>query len=198
MLLFLAGLVISTDTLLQPALLYGLSTLLQLSGVIIFIVRLAPKFVRVNWFAHNSSRFFAISAIFIVINIALSVFLTVSIINGNVSADNVPLGPSLALDYSIFLGVMTNAIFGLINDAAQELYPSWPWGEDILFWGMNIGVVGLLIALLSNIIVMQMIFMPIVDFSILIGLLTYARRMRSPVFGVLLRIFTKAWGKSLK
>ena len=90
---------------------------------------------------------------------------------------------------------MTNAIFGLINDATQERFPFWPWAEDILFWGMNIVVAGLLVALLSGIIVS--IFIPILDLSILIGLLTYARRMRSPVFVILLKILVKTLSQTL-
>jgi len=40
----------------------------------------------------------------------------------------------IPLDHSIFIGVMTNAIFGLINDATQERRSLWPWAEDVLFW----------------------------------------------------------------
>jgi len=47
----------------------------QVIGVIIYIIRFAPKLIRVNWLGHNSSRFFAISVLFVVVNIALTVYL---------------------------------------------------------------------------------------------------------------------------
>lgn len=179
-LLFLAGLAIGIGILLNLTPLYGLNTLLALIGVLIFIIRFAPKIIRVNWLGHNSSRFFAISALFVVVNIALTVYLTASLISGAFPADAIPSGLLIALDHSIFIGVMTNAIFGLINDATQERRTFWPWAEDVLFWGMNIGVTGFIIAQLSGILVLERIFTPIMGLSILLGLLTYGLRMRTP------------------
>ncbi len=179
-LLFLAGLAIGIGILLNLTPLYGLNTLLALIGVLIFIIRFAPKIIRVNWLGHNSSRFFAISALFVVVNIALTVYLTASLISGAFPADAIPPGLLIALDHSIFIGVMTNAIFGLINDATQERRTFWPWAEDVLFWGMNIGVTGFIIAQLSGVLVLERIFTPIMGLSILLGLLTYGLRMRTP------------------
>ena len=179
-LLFLAGLAIGIGILLNLTPLYGLNTLLALIGVLIFIIRFAPKIIRVNWLGHNSSRFFAISAVFVVVNIALTVYLTASLISGAFPADAIPSGLLIALDHSIFIGVMTNAIFGLINDATQERRTFWPWAEDVLFWGMNIGVTGFIIAQLSGVLVLERIFTPIMGLSILLGLLTYGLRMRTP------------------
>lgn len=179
-LLFLAGLAIGIGILLNLTPLYGLNTLLALIGVLIYIIRFAPKIIRVNWLGHNSSRFFAISALFVVVNIALTVYLTASLISGAFPADAIPSGLLVALDHSIFIGVMTNAIFGLINDATQERRTFWPWAEDVLFWGMNIGVTGFIIAQLSGVLVLERIFTPIMGLSILLGLLTYGLRMRTP------------------
>jgi hypothetical protein len=179
-LLFLAGLAIGVGILLNLTPLYGLNTLFAAVGVLIYIIRFAPKIVRVNWLGHNSSRFFAISALFVVVNIVLTVYLTVSLISGAFPAGAIPSGLLIALDHSIFVGVMTNAIFGLIHDATQERRTLWPWAEDVLFWGMNIGVTGFLIALLSGVLVLEKIFTPIMGVSILLGLLTYGLRMRTP------------------
>ncbi len=179
-LLFLAGLAIGLGALFDLTPLYGLNTLFALIGVLIYIIRFVPKIMRVNWLGHNSSRFFAISAFFVVVNIALTVYLTVSLISGAFPAGALPSGLLIALDHSIFVGVMTNAIFGLIHDATQERRTLWPWAEDVLFWGMNIGVIGFLIALLSGVLVLERIFTPIMGLSILLGLLTYGLRMRKP------------------
>ena len=177
-LLFLAGLAIGIGILLNLTPLYGLNTLFAVIGVLIYIIRFAPKIVRVNWLGHNSSRFFAISALFVVVNIALTVYLTASLISGAFPPGAIPSGLLIALDHSIFVGVMTNAIFGLIHDATQEQRTLWPWAEDVLFWGMNIGLIGFLITLLSGALVLERIFTPIMGLSILLGLLTYGLRMR--------------------
>jgi len=93
---------------------------------------------------------------------------------------NIPLGLLIALDHSIFVGVMTNAIFGLLQGATQERHTIWPWAEDVLFWGINIGLIGFLITLLSGVLVLERFFTPIMGLSILLGLLTYGLRMRTP------------------
>ena len=179
-LLFLAGLAIGLGLLFNVTPLLMINALFQVIGVIIFIVRLLPKLIRVNWLGHNSARFFAFSAVFIVVNIALTVYLVSNLIAGNYPGGNPPNGLLFALDHSIFVGVMTNAIFGLIYGATQQRRSIWPWAEDVFFWGLNIGITGFLVALLSDILVLQRIFTPIMGLSILLGLLTYALRMRTP------------------
>jgi hypothetical protein len=179
-LFFLAGLAIGIGILFNITPLYGVNTLFQVVGVIIYIVRFAPRMARLNWLGRNSERFFAMSAVFVVINIALTVYLTVSLIIGVFTADNIPSGLLIALDHAMFVGVMTNAIFGLIRGATEERRAIWPWAEDVLFWGMNIGVLGFIITLLSGVLVLERVFTPIMGLSILLGLLVYAMRMRAP------------------
>jgi len=179
-LLFLAGLAIGIGLLLNLMPLLGLNTLFAVIGVLIYIIRFAPKIVRVNWLGHNSSRFFAISALFVVAYNVLGVYLVASLISGAFPGGAIPPGLLIALDHSIFIGVMTNAIFGLIHEATQERRTLWPWAEDVLFWGMNIGLIGFLITLLSGVPVLERIFTPIMGLSILLGLLTYGLRMRTP------------------
>lgn len=178
-LFFLAGLAIGVGQLFNLTPLYAVNTLFALIGVIIYMIRFVPKILRINWLGHNSARFFAISALFVLVNIALTVYLTVSVITGAFSGDNLPSNLLITLDHSIFVGVMTNAIFGLIHDATQERRALWPWAEDVLFWGMNIGLVGFLITLLSGALVLERVFTPIMGLSILLGLLTYGLRMRA-------------------
>jgi hypothetical protein len=141
-LLFLAGLVFGIGLLLNLPPLFGLNALLVLAGIIIYIIRFAARVVRVPWLGRNSARFFAASAIFVVVNTTLNIYLTVSVVTGRIDADRLPVvagGVLLALDHSMFIGVMTNALFGLIGEATGNGRKMWPWVDDILFWGMNIG-----------------------------------------------------------
>ena len=113
------------------------------------------------------------SAIFVVVNTALNVYLTVSIVTGRIDADRLPAvagGVLLALDHSMFIGVMTNALFGLIGEVTGNGRKTWPWVDDILFWGMNIGLVGFLVALIFEIRYLEPIFTPIMGLSILLAI----------------------------
>jgi hypothetical protein len=77
----------------------------------------------------------------------------------------------------MFIGVMSNALFGLIQDASQERGSFWPWADDILFWGTNLGITGFLVALLAGVKILESIFPPIMGLSILLGILTYFLRL---------------------
>ena len=113
------------------------------------------------------------SGIFLVVNVALLTYFLVITITGASG----PAGLLIAVDHSMFIGVMSNALFGLIQDASQEQRSFWPWADDILFWGMNIGITGFLVALLSGVKVLESIFPPIMGLSILLGILTYFLRL---------------------
>jgi hypothetical protein len=172
-LLFLAGLVLGIALLLNFQPLFGLNALLVVVGIVLYIIRFAARVVRANWLKRTSTRFFAMSAIFVVVNTALNVYLTVSIVTGRIDADRLPAvagGVLLALDHSMFIGVMTNALFGLIGEVTGNGRKTWPWVDDILFWGMNIGLVGFLVALIFEMRYLEPIFTPIMGLSILLGI----------------------------
>jgi hypothetical protein len=151
------------------------------TGIIIYIVRFTPRILRINWLARNTNRFFAFSAIFVVVNVVLLTYLIVSTLTGIYqSFEQVPPWLFFALDHAMFIGVMSNALFGSIQIATQERRSFWPWADDILFWGMNFGMVGFVISLLLDARILERIFTPIMGASILLALLTYTLRMLRP------------------
>ena len=178
---FIAGLVLTIGTLLNNNALLGVNVLFELIGILIYIVRFTPPVLRVSWVARTSDRFFAFSAIFIVVNVAILTYLIITTLTGfYASFQVVPPWLFFALDHAMFIGVMSNALFGLIQIATQERRSFWPWADDILFWGMNFGMVGFVISLLLDARILERIFTPIMGLSILLALLTYTLRMLRP------------------
>jgi len=178
---FIAGFVLTIGTLLNNLPLEGLNALFEVIGIIIYIVRFTPRILRVSWLTHNTNRFFAFSAIFVVVNVVILTYLIVSTITGIYkSFELVPPWLFFALDHAMFIGVMSNALFGAIQIATQERRSFWPWADDILFWGMNFGMVGFVISLLLDARILERIFTPIMGLSILVALVTYTLRMRRP------------------
>ncbi len=176
---FIAGLVLTIGTLLNLTPLLGVNVLFELIGIFIYIVRFTPPVLRVSWVARTSDRFFAFSAIFVVVNVAILTYLIVSTLTGvYASFEVVPSWLFFALDHAMFIGVMSNALFGLIQIVTEERRSFWPWADDVLFWGMNFGMVGFVISLLLDARILERIFTPIMGLSILLALLTYTLRMR--------------------
>lgn len=176
-LLFLAGIAIGIGSLFGITPLFGVNTLFMVIGVLIYIVRFAPKAAHVNWLGRNSARFLLTSGLFIVIDSILTVYLTVSLIRSVFPETNIPSGLLISLDHAMFIGVMTNALFGILYDATAERQTIWPWADHVLFWGMNIGLVGFLVALLTDVRSLERIFTPIMGLSILLGIGVYFTRL---------------------
>src|SRR5260370_100819 len=122
-------------TLLNLTPLLGVNVLFELIGILIYIVRFTPPVLRVSWVARASDRFFAFSAIFIVVNVAILTYLIVSTLTGvYASFEVVPSWLFFALDHAMFIGVMSNALFGLIQIVTDERRSLWQWPDDVLFW----------------------------------------------------------------
>ena len=178
---FLAGLVLTIGTLLNNNALLGVNVLFEVIGILIYIVRFTRPVLRVSWVARTSDRFFAFSAIFIVVNVAILTYLIITTLTGvYASFQVVPPWLFFALDHAMFIGVMSNALFGLILIVTEERRSFWPWADDVLFWGMNFGMVGFVISLLLDARLLERVFTPIMGLSILLALLTYTLRMRRP------------------
>ena len=80
-------------------------------------------------------------------------------------------GLLLAFDHTMFIGVMTNVVFGVL--ALLVTTPRTRLANRVLWWGVNIGIVGFALGLLTTTDVLKQIFAPIMGISLLIGLAIY-------------------------
>jgi hypothetical protein len=48
----------------------------------------------------------------------------------------------------MFVGLMTNALFGAALIAASDRARTWPWADALVFWGLNLGVAAFIVVLL--------------------------------------------------
>ena len=79
----------------------------------------------------------------------------------------------------MFIGVLTNGLFGLAHEAAGRRRSFWPWADHVLFWGMNAGLVGFVVGLIMQEAIVKQVFTPIMGASILLGMLTYTVRLQT-------------------
>jgi predicted membrane protein len=158
--------------------LLALNVPLEVIGVIIFLVRLSPELRRQNWLAGTSGRMFSLSAIFVAVNIGLLSYLIITY------AEDFELTPPwliFAMDHAIFIGMMTNGLFGLVYEASHEQRSFLSWVDHLLFWGMNIGMVGFVVGLIRQSADIKRIFTPIMGVSILVAIVTYTIRLYLPI-----------------
>jgi len=165
---FLGGIVLMVSLLLDATQVAPVAALLELAGVVIFIKRLWPSFRATNWAQPSMARFAAAASIGILFNILLLNYLA-GRYSGNF--DNVPRGNLLALDHTMFIGVLTNAIFGLLYAATPaHIRERTPIFGNVIFFGTNVGMVGFVAGLLFEVTMLKRIFTPIMGAAILFSL----------------------------
>jgi hypothetical protein len=171
---FLGALAMTTGALLDIFVLLILNVPLEILGVLIFLWRIGPKLVRLPWLKGSGKRLAGISILFIVINVGLIAYLIVTYAE---DFDSVPPWLIFALDHAIFIGVMTNGLFAMIYLVTVSQRSVWAWSDHLLFWGMNIGLVGFVVGLITQEAVIKRIFSPIMGASILLAIIAYSLRL---------------------
>ena len=127
------------------------------------------------WTQAGSARLFGISVAFLVINIGLIAYV---IANYADDFQAIPLWLIFALDHSMFIGVMTNALFALVYLASDRRRALMPAADHVAFWGMNVGLIGFVVGLMLQEAVLKRLFTPIMGVSILFVMTVYALRLR--------------------
>ena len=178
LLLFVAGLALSLAALFHLVPFLGLAQLLQIVATVIFIGRMTPAVLRARWSVASAERHFAAAAPFLVANLALLIYVisTVVTAGGIAAAGGLPRGPLLAADHAIFVGVMSNVIFGLVRVFTGSDRSSWT--DHLLFWGMNLGVAAFMVALMVGGTGLERITAPVMGVSILVGIVVSLARLR--------------------
>jgi hypothetical protein len=84
-------------------------------------------------------------------------------------------GLLIALDHTMFLGVMTMSLFGTL--AANLHGKTMSMIDKILLWGITIGVPGFVVGLITVEAIPKRIFTPIMGTALLIGIAAYLREI---------------------
>ena len=155
--------------------------LCEIVGIAIYVWRFVPELLRTRWLAADPRRHFALSAIFLPVDLILLVILIAGVVSGTYADFTlIPVWLIFAFDHAMFIGVMSNSLFGLVQVATAERRSLWSWADHLLFWGMNFGMLGFVASLITNQRDLERIFTPIMGVSILVAILAYSLRLRAP------------------
>lgn len=180
--LFIAGMLANIGFLgrLEEELL-GPANLLMIAGVVILIIRYRSLLLPAGWKGAGPGAFPRVGSLFLVVYVVLGTVLIVQVVGGSIDFDALTKsqeGLLLAFDHSMFIGVMTNVLFGVI--VMRGLVRSQITTIDkIALWGVNVGIVGFIIGLLTVSAPIKRISTPIMGISLLIGIGGYISEMRS-------------------
>lgn len=147
--LFLGGLFLAIGVGMNIQPLQGIATLLQVIGIVIVAVRFGGKLLGVRWAEASGTRHIAIALPFLVLGLGLEIWFLSSIIQAHGDFTKISPGLIHALDHSMFVGLMTNTLFGVILLATAGGSRRWPWADQLIFWGLNLGAASFILVLLT-------------------------------------------------
>jgi hypothetical protein len=176
---FMAGLLVAIGALLNILPLLGTFIPLSIIATTIFLVRVGGRVVTTNWMEASSRRHYAIAVPWVIVNIVVTIIAVVIIISKGSTGD-APFNLFIAADHAIFIGVMVNMVFALIQDFTPDQRHIAPWTEDVVFWVINLALIGFVTTLLLNQSAGEKFFVPFQGAAILVGIVVYSMRLAAP------------------
>jgi hypothetical protein len=180
-LLFVSGLVVTVaflmrleDTLLAPA------SAAMITAVLMMVIRHRRALAPAAWWSPGTSAYPRVALLFLGAYLVLFLVIVFEITHGRMyfaPNNDQERGLIVAFDHVMFIGVMTNVLFGAL---ASAFHRSRAMVVDrILLWGANAGLVGFAAGLLLVEALPKRIFAPIMGTALLIGIGGYLREMVS-------------------
>jgi hypothetical protein len=174
-LLFVAGVVINIGFISgKDEELAGPANLLMIVAGVMMLWRSRSMLMPAGWKGAGVGAFPRLSLLFLVAYLVLLTILVSWLITDSIDFDAMTdsqLGLLLAFDHTMFIGVMTNVLFGVM--AANLSGDRAALGNRILLWGVNIGIVGFVIGLISVTAVLKRTFTPLMGVALLAGIWVY-------------------------
>ena len=179
--LFVAGIVINIGFVAgMEEELAGPANLLMIAAGGMLLWRSRHLLAPAGWRNAGAGVFPRLALIFLVAYLALLTVLVSWIISGTVDFDALTEsqeGLLLSFDHTMFIGVMTNVVFGVL--AANLAFDGRTFANRFLIWGVNVGIVGFAIGLITTTTLLKRIFTPLMGVALLVGIGAYLMELRS-------------------
>jgi hypothetical protein len=165
-LFFVAFLVILVAILAEQEELIGLGTMLAIAGLIVFFARMWGTAIRTSLVRRAPERHALMGALLVG---AAIVYIAVIITAAEGDFEQVPRGQGLAFLHLLSVGGTTNALLAFIVTLSRRATPAGVV-DDVIFWGVNVGVIGFVTALTLDVSGLIMLFAPILGLALLLAI----------------------------
>jgi hypothetical protein len=173
--LFVGGLVLSVGLLIgQAQALAGVYLVTEVIAVILFVRRVLPAAVRIDWRGASPDRYIGAAAIWVILALALFFYLISQFVAANGDVDAISPNLLVANDHSVFIGVMTNLAFGLLGTWVG-IEAKGRVASLITFWGVNAGLAIFIAGLVAESAEVKRLGAPLMGVFLLAALAIYAR-----------------------
>jgi hypothetical protein len=155
---------------------------LDLAAFVVFLTLAWRQVVSPGWFVADSRRHFAIAIPFALLFLGIFIFLILgfAVLQIWKEFSEVPENLIPASEHPLFVGMVTNILFGVLFELNRARRTFWPWADHVVFWGVSLGALALTLALLLDQEQLLPIITPILGLSILTGIVTHSVRLQTP------------------
>ena len=152
---------------------------LDLAAFVIFLTLAWRQVLAPGWLVADSKRHFAVAIPFALLFLGIFIYLIVGFAVLQIWEDfsEVPANLIPASEHPLFVGMVTNILFGMLFELNRERRAFWPFADHVVFWGVSLGALALTIALLLGQEQLLPFITPILALSILTGIVTHSIRM---------------------
>jgi len=171
--LFLSGLLFNIAFIADVEALIQVASMLEVIGIVIFLVRMWSYLKPAAWKGVGSGVFARMSVVYVAVGIGLLVYVVQLFVSGELDPETGegPVGVLLAFDHSMFIGAMTNALFGVV--AMRLAYDGL---TRLVAWGVNVGLAGFLIGLSIDSSALKRISTPVMGAALILGIYVFLTR----------------------
>ncbi len=175
-LLFLGGFTLMLGVLLDIVPLIMLNLPFEIVAIGIFLRRNGASLRTVGWGEDRPSPFLAAASVAVIWNLGMLIYLL------SKYADDFDAAPTrllLALDHTMFIGVLTNALFAQLLAATAAQGRVLAWADKVVFWLVNVGLVGFWFGLVLDESWPKQAFTPLMGVGILLGVGVFLARLQA-------------------
>lgn len=149
--------------------------LFQIIATVILVGRVIGRVIGAPWLSVNADRHVAVAALAILLDVVLLVYAVIAFFS---QGEQPPRGLLIGIAHTEFVGMMSNALFAtMLLATADRRAHVWPWADDVVFWGMNVGWIGFAVIELMGAPELARLFTLIMGIALLIGVATFFLRL---------------------
>jgi len=152
---------------------------LDVAAFVIFFTVAGRQVVAPGWSTADSARHYAIAVPFALVFLAIftSVIIGFGVLQIWKEFTDIPSNLIPASEHPLFVGMVTNTLFGLLFDLNRSRRFILPWADHVVFWGISVSVAAFTLAILFRATGAYAFITPVLGLSILVGIVTHTIRL---------------------
>jgi hypothetical protein len=150
----------------------------DIAAFVLLLTVVWRKVLAPGWLAADSARHYAIAVPFGLVFLVTFMVLIGGLVSG-VWKEFTDIPPNLlpASEHPLFVGMVTNTLFGLLFDLNRSRRSIMPWADHVVFWGISVAVAAFTLAILFDATDLFKFITPVLGLSILVGIVVHTLRL---------------------